>query len=60
MKSGNPIHIALLTAAAIVLCWSGWTDMACALVGAICALLFLSAFHNRAIQKINFEKEPAR
>ena len=40
--------------------WDTQADMACALVGAICALLFLSEFHNRALQQINFEKEPSR
>ena len=40
--------------------WDTQADMACALVGAICALLFLSAFHNRALQHIHLEKEPFR
>jgi putative membrane protein len=32
--------------------WDTQSDMFCAFIGAICALLFLSALHNRAIRKL--------
>jgi putative membrane protein len=32
--------------------WDTQSDMLCAFIGAICALLFLSALHNRAIRKL--------
>jgi putative membrane protein len=32
--------------------WDTQSDMFCALIGVICALLFLSAVHNRAIRKL--------
>jgi putative membrane protein len=39
--------------------WDTQSDMCLALIGAACALLFLSYFHDRALQKIQNGKEPA-
>lgn len=39
--------------------WDTQADMALALTGALCALLFLSYFHDRALRKIDPRQQPA-
>ena len=39
--------------------WDTQSDMCLALIGAVCALLFLSYFHNRALRKIGHAKRAA-
>ena len=39
--------------------WDTQSDMCLALIGAICALAFLSYFHDRALQKIGDAQKPA-
>ena len=39
--------------------WDTQADMALALTGAVCALLFFSHFHNRALKSIDPAQEPA-
>ena len=39
--------------------WDTQADMALALIGALCALLFLSHFHDRALRKIDPRQQPA-
>ena len=40
--------------------WDTQSDMCLALIGAVCALLFLSHFHDRGLQMIQVRKEPAK
>lgn len=39
--------------------WDTQSDMCLALIGAVCALLFLSAFHDRALRRLALQKETA-
>jgi putative membrane protein len=38
--------------------WDTQSDMFLALIGAVCALVFLSSFHDRALRKMNATLEP--